>query len=291
MAERLDMSKFFGPPKPVPKGPPQSLLDGINPNRLDYTIPTPEEAPELWGTLVVGEIPLPLKWNAKGEVELSLPVKAKVDKKAKLGSAKPRVTKVGGEAIEGKATIEFSTVGRHNEWPAIVAAAKTLIVGSGPYKIAHPMAQLVGFEAAMVTAWDNAPSPRKPWTIHLLQVDLAAQVGKVTGAGGPSAAVVAKIMAELEVIEKEKAGIIGAVGFAGDPAISAALATLTKRRMALEAQLRAPPGQIVTPTTASGTARPGDVVPGNGRVAGAGAPTADVQHQEAQDATEDAAEP
>jgi hypothetical protein len=277
---KLNMAALTAPP--VRKGPPPELLAAIGMDRADYTIPTPREAPDLWLYFWVGDIPLPL---ANGGEGLVIPTKSKVAKKGKVGAAKPRISGIGGEAHELKATIAFSA----DEWPAILAASKTLVEGSGPYRTAHPMCISTRFAGGMITGWDNAPHWKGgigTWVLHMIQVDIPAQIGAGIGTGLPPAQVKA-IENELAVIEKEKADIIGAAGYGSDKAISDAMAKLIARQQALEAKLRGgkvPGGEVVTPTAATGSARAGDVVPGTGGVAGAAArDDAAARRAEAQD--------
>jgi hypothetical protein len=275
---------------PPRKGPPPELLAAIGMGRADYMIPTPFEAPDLWLFFWVDDIPLPLKGGGEG---LVIPTKAKIGKKGKLGAKKPRISGLGGEAHELKATIEFTS----EEWPAILAASKTLIEGSGPFRTAHPNCITTRFAGGMVTGWDNAPHWKGgigTWVLHMVQVDIPAQLGIGAGAGLPPAQVKA-IEVELATIEAEKASVIGAAGYGSDKAISDAMAKLIGRQQALEAKLRggkAPGGEVVTPTAASGSARAGDVVPGTGDVAGAAAADdAAARRAAAQDEAAQGAEP
>lgn len=168
-------------------GAPSGGVAGVAVGRLDYSIPAPHDdddtttGADAWDTVYLAEIALPPLGS--GRAVLKCPIKIKVDKAAKTGAAKPAIKVTGGEAIEGTITVEFV----QEALPAMVAAARTLYPGAGPFPIRHPKATMAKLEAVQIVGWADPPDPdpfgKFTWTIQYLQVSMAAQAGTGTGSG------------------------------------------------------------------------------------------------------------
>lgn len=162
-----------------------AAIPGVAAALLDHSILPPfsdngsTDGEDAWATVWVAEIPLPPV--GMGKADLKTPIKIKVDKATKTGAAKPKVKNTGGEAIEGTITVKFGQVAL----PAMVAAAKTLYPGAGPFPIRHPKATMAQLDAIEIVGWSDAPDPDDygefTWVLQYLQVSMTAQNGSGSG--------------------------------------------------------------------------------------------------------------
>lgn len=181
------LDRFFAPISKgsAGSGAPGGAHAGVDDRRLDYSILPPFDdddgtdatpGADAWDTVFVAEIPLPPLGT--GSASIVVPPKIKVDKKKSVGAVKPKTTTTGGEAIEGTITVRFC----QEALPAMVAAAKTLYPGSGPFPVRHPKATMGKLENIQVTAWTDAPTPDAwgefTWVIHYREISASAQMGK-----------------------------------------------------------------------------------------------------------------
>jgi hypothetical protein len=272
----IGLEEFFAPAGPSQPGgvggPPATAansaapLTDVDPARLDNTIPTRREDPDLWDTAYLSEIPLPPVGT--GQAVVKFKPRAKVDKKAGAGKKAPRVTVAGAEPTDG--TIEI-TAGPA-AWPAIVAASKSLVPGSGPFPLRHPKATLANAQSVMVEGWEDAPDLDEydivHWTINVTKYEQAAQ----TGAGGKGVAA-HKDTPACRQLRTEYANLLGEQqnllsGINGDPLHDAAIhlqnlqlqTAISEALIALEVQgcNRNAGAPTTTPKTVTAPTYPGD---------------------------------
>jgi hypothetical protein len=168
---------------------PQMPLDGQGADpALDFSIPSAWENPDLWDSVVFTDpndssVTFTLPPIGYGRVKITTPVKAKLDDKGGAGKKAPRTTKTGGEATKDVIDVECVEEG----WPYILAAARVLIPGSGPWNVVHPKFDLANIAQVMIEEWEDAPSFGEhaliEWKLKYSSVSAAAQ----TGTGGGSA--------------------------------------------------------------------------------------------------------
>jgi hypothetical protein len=174
------LTQFMGTPQP-PGGSTPDAHVGVEDDALDFTIPGPHEDADLWDTVWFDKIPLPPPGMGKCHIKVS--PETKTDKKGGAGKAKPRQSKTGGEAT--KATIKVTFI--EEALPAMVAAARTLQVGSGPYKVRHPKADMASLREVTIEKWKDAPDPDThgefTWEFDVIELVPDAQ----TGTGGKAA--------------------------------------------------------------------------------------------------------
>jgi hypothetical protein len=124
-------------------------------------IPSPISTPKPWDELTFRENKTAFHWPEKEEYGLvewsAFKSAAKLDKKGKTGSAKPRVTKTGGEGVKFSFTLRIVADNDDAISTAFVVVDK-LRPGAGPFYLdAHPWAALHGVRGFMVEDVETPP--------------------------------------------------------------------------------------------------------------------------------------
>jgi hypothetical protein len=152
---------------------------------LDFTIPAAPDNPDLWDAVTFalssGEGALFILPPAgMGEVDVECSPKVKLDSKGGAGKAKPRQSKTGGEATKVKIKITACA----EAWPYLLAAARKILPGSGPWKVGHPAFDIeqiteIEIESRKTPKWDAFG--KVVWEIEAQEVSPDAQKGKGGG--------------------------------------------------------------------------------------------------------------
>lgn len=180
MAELPNLTQFFGP---GPVAPP----DGVSTDpALDFSIPSAWDNPDLHDQVVFTlksdpTVTFALPPLGTGKVEIKTPWKVKIDPKGGAGKAKPKQSKTGGEATKDKCKIECID----EAWPYILAAARKIIPGSGPWKVSHPSFDLATIHEVEIESWTDAPKQDAhgfvSWEFTYSEISPQAQSGNGGG--------------------------------------------------------------------------------------------------------------
>jgi hypothetical protein len=148
-------------------------------------IPSPDEKPNAWDTLTFKQGKTAYMWppvdnEDYGVVKWS-PFKptAKIDKKAKSGAAKPRVTQTGGEAVGFSFTLRIPSHIQEAIDSAMVVLDK-LRPGAGPFEFDYPWAAFNSIRGFLVESVEFSPPEGGELLIAVscIEVNPDAQSGK-----------------------------------------------------------------------------------------------------------------
>jgi hypothetical protein len=146
-------------------------------------IPAPDENAKAWDSLSFKQGKVGYDWPEDEEYGLvewsSFKTSAKIDKKAKSGAAKPRVTQTGGEAVTFSFTLRIAY-----HIPEALTTVQPILdklrPGAGPFEFNHPWAAFDGIRGFLVESVERFPPEDGELrvTIGCVEVNPDAQSGK-----------------------------------------------------------------------------------------------------------------
>jgi hypothetical protein len=146
-------------------------------------IPSPVGNANAWDTLAFKEGKVPFTWPADDEhgevVWSSFKSAAKIDKKAKSGAAKPKITQTGGEAVTFSFTLKIA-YDIPEAMTSVAPVLDKLRPGAGPFSFDYPWAAFDGIRGFLVESVERFPPEggELKVTVSCVEVNPDAQSGK-----------------------------------------------------------------------------------------------------------------